>query len=309
MMRLEQLEYLIEVYRTKSITAAGENLHVAQQGISKALHNLEIELGSTLFERTNKGILFTEIGEKTVVNAKLVLEQVERLRNDVLPAKRQARRNLSGTLRICSTPCLFTSLAPKIIAQFKHDYPKVELSYTENSLDGVFLSLQNKEMDIGFLSIEWRDDHLYPIADDLAFHVVQKDTPYAVIHKNLPLAKNKSISLSKLAQYPLTIYKPQFAKQQPLYKILLAQPDVYKFVYFDDLISSCQEIILGNCVGLSSRMAQQHTLLLKDDQLISIPIRDGIKTAVGYCLRKDAQISALTTLFIKQFEDLCNVSK
>lgn len=233
------------------------------------------------------------------------LEQVERLKNDALPVKRQARRNLSGTLNIYSTPCLCTSLAPKIIAQFKHDYPKVRLSYTEHSLESVFLALQNKACDIAFLSVEWRDDGQYPIPEDLSFHVVQKDSPLAVINKALPLSKNKSISLSKLSPYPLTIYKPQYAKHQPLYKRLLSQPDVYTFVFCDDLLSTSQEIISGNCIGLSSRLAQKHTLLLRDDRLVSIPIRDGIKTAVGYCLRQDSTPTHLTELFIKQFEDLC----
>ncbi|MET1167878.1 LysR family transcriptional regulator, partial [Bacillus velezensis] len=50
-MNLEQLEYVVEIAKTKSFSAASEHLHVTQSAISQSVHRLEKELGIILFER------------------------------------------------------------------------------------------------------------------------------------------------------------------------------------------------------------------------------------------------------------------
>lgn len=306
-MRLEQLEYLIEVSRTNSITLAGEQLHVAQQSISKSLKNLEIELGAELFIRTSKGIYLTVSGEKTVENAFLILEHVEQLKNDILPVSRIARRNLTGKLSICSTPCFFTALAPKLIADFNSIYAKIAVTHQEVALDQVYEDIICLKQDIGFISLEWQRDNHYAIPKELTFNVVQKDFPYAIMNKMIPMAQNKTISLNKLKNFPLMIYKPELTNHQPFYQKLFESENAYTFIKTDNLLASCQEIISGHCIGFSSKIAQQHTLLTNNDNLVAIPIRDGIKMAVGYLLNNQAPFNRITELFIQQFKDLCCV--
>lgn len=72
-MRLEQLEYLVTVAETKSMTIASNLLYVSHQNISKSLLGLEKELGIQLLNRTNKGVSLTEKGEKIAQYAKQML--------------------------------------------------------------------------------------------------------------------------------------------------------------------------------------------------------------------------------------------
>ena len=58
-MRLEQLSYLIEITRLRSISRAAETLHISQPALSASVKSLETELGRTLFKRTNRGIFLT----------------------------------------------------------------------------------------------------------------------------------------------------------------------------------------------------------------------------------------------------------
>ena len=62
-MYFEQLAYFIEVANAKSMSAASNNLHVTQQNISKAIKQLETELGVQLFERTTSGVFLTKAGK------------------------------------------------------------------------------------------------------------------------------------------------------------------------------------------------------------------------------------------------------
>ena len=62
-MRFEQLQYVQAVVQCGSMNLASAKLHVSQQAISKAIRQLENELGITIFIRTNKGAALTPQGE------------------------------------------------------------------------------------------------------------------------------------------------------------------------------------------------------------------------------------------------------
>ena len=60
-MRLEQLQYLVEISNSKSISIASENLYISQPALSRAVKNLEEELGVTLLFRTVDGVRLTDV--------------------------------------------------------------------------------------------------------------------------------------------------------------------------------------------------------------------------------------------------------
>lgn len=80
-MNLQHLKYVVEVEKTGSITQAAQNLYMGQPNLSKAIRELEKNLGIVLFKRTSKGVLPTAQGEEFLRYAKSILEQVERMEN------------------------------------------------------------------------------------------------------------------------------------------------------------------------------------------------------------------------------------
>lgn len=65
-MHIEQLKYIVEVTKTRSISIAAQNLHVSQSTISKAITNLEQELGINLFTRSRLGAIPTAEGKNII---------------------------------------------------------------------------------------------------------------------------------------------------------------------------------------------------------------------------------------------------
>ncbi|MFZ0443188.1 MAG: LysR family transcriptional regulator, partial [Bacillus sp. (in: firmicutes)] len=80
-MTLQQLKYVIEVARCRSISQAAQNLFISQPSLSNALKELEKEMGITIFSRTNKGIIITTEGSEFLGYARQVVEQAELLEN------------------------------------------------------------------------------------------------------------------------------------------------------------------------------------------------------------------------------------
>lgn len=78
-MNIMHLKYAVEVAKTGSITQAAENLFMGQPNLSKAIRELEDNLGITIFKRTSKGIVSTQKGEEFLVYAKRILAQIDEL--------------------------------------------------------------------------------------------------------------------------------------------------------------------------------------------------------------------------------------
>ena len=79
-MTLQQLRYVVEISRCGSITAAAQRLFIAQPSLSKAVRELESELGITIFERSRSGVIFTADGLELLGQARLILEQTTTLK-------------------------------------------------------------------------------------------------------------------------------------------------------------------------------------------------------------------------------------
>ncbi|MBP5606138.1 MAG: LysR family transcriptional regulator [Ruminiclostridium sp.] len=78
-MTIQQIKYVITIYETGQFSKAGEKLYVTQPSLSKAVRDLESELGITIFERMNKGIVVTDAGEEFITYAREVNRMYEQL--------------------------------------------------------------------------------------------------------------------------------------------------------------------------------------------------------------------------------------
>ena len=82
-MRIEQLEYVLEIARQKSFSMAANHLHISQQSLSQSIKNLEQELGVELFARTNRGAHQTKEGELVVDFSREMLSRYGQLREQL----------------------------------------------------------------------------------------------------------------------------------------------------------------------------------------------------------------------------------
>lgn len=87
-----QLKYAVEVARTGSISKAAQNLYMNQPNLSKAIRELEGDLGITIFSRTAKGVIPTEQGQEFLSYARSILSQIAEMESLYRPAPAQRSR-------------------------------------------------------------------------------------------------------------------------------------------------------------------------------------------------------------------------
>lgn len=98
-MTLQQLQYLVALAESNSINQAAQNLFVSQSGISKAIKQLESELGFPLLERSSRGITFTSRGTEFLHDAYSLIKQFHTMQDHYLQTEPQGMITMSLTSR------------------------------------------------------------------------------------------------------------------------------------------------------------------------------------------------------------------
>ena len=131
-MLLKELEYIIAIAEEGSISRAADRLFMAQSSLSEFLKQYEAELGSRLFVRTSSGVRPTDSGRLLVEQARLIISQYKKVRNEISDIEDLK----SGTLELGISTFRGTYMLPAVLRRFKLLYPGVSVNiHEENSFE------------------------------------------------------------------------------------------------------------------------------------------------------------------------------
>lgn len=163
-MNLRDLKYIVAVAETHHFGKAAKRCFVSQPTLSGQIKKMEDELGIAIFERTNRSVEITPVGETIIRHARDILEQVE-----VIEQLAQAQQDpLAGPLRIGAIPTLSPYLMPLVLLPLKERHPKMRLILSEELTDTLVARLQNHEIDAALLAtpVEEADLETLPLFDE-----------------------------------------------------------------------------------------------------------------------------------------------
>ena len=155
-MNLRDLRYFIAVAETLHFGRAAARCFVSQPTLSGQLKKLEGELGVSLFERTNKSVAITPIGEQLLQQARASVAEADAM----VELARSHRDPLAGPLRVGAIPTLSPYLMPLILAPLRRDYPQMRLVLSEQTTDVLLQRLAKREIDLALLATPVDDPSL-----------------------------------------------------------------------------------------------------------------------------------------------------
>lgn len=158
-MNLRDLKYVIAVAETSHFGRAAARCFVSQPTLSGQLKKLEDQLEVTLFERTNRSVRITPIGEQIVKHAKLAVEQAETIEQ----LARSHRDPLAGPLRLGAIPTISPYLLPLILLPLRAQYPQMRLVLSEELTETLTQRLLEHEIDAALLATPVSDGDLETI--------------------------------------------------------------------------------------------------------------------------------------------------
>jgi DNA-binding transcriptional LysR family regulator len=173
--QIAQLEALIAVVRTGSITAAAEELSISQPAVTGRIQGLERTLGANLFVRTRTGSRLTEAGRALLPHAERAMTAVgagRRAVGDVLSGS-------GGRLTIGAAPAVSTYVLPAVLHRFQSEHPLVQLSVRSGHSEEVLDMVLREEVEVGLMRpIQHADVTSTPLYEDRLVLVVHRGHPF-----------------------------------------------------------------------------------------------------------------------------------
>jgi len=155
-MNLRDLQYVIAVAETRHFGQAAERCFVSQPTLSGQIKKLEETLGVALFERTNRSVEITPVGEAILAHARQIMEQVDAIEQ----LARASQDPLVGPLRVGAIPTLSPYLMPLILLPLKKRHPQMQLVLSEELTETLLERLHKHEIDAALLATPAQDPDL-----------------------------------------------------------------------------------------------------------------------------------------------------
>ena len=161
-MTLQQLEYVMAVYRCKHFAKAADYCNVTQPTLSSMIQKLEEELGVKIFDRSKQPIKPTAEGMLIIERAWNILVRAKQLKEVV----EEERHSLSGTFHVAVLPTIAPYLIPRFLPQLMNEYPELDIRVTEMKTEDIHKALKHGDIDAGIVAqVEGQEgfnsDHLY----------------------------------------------------------------------------------------------------------------------------------------------------
>jgi len=262
-MNLHQFRFVQEaVRRDLNLTETAKALFTSQPGISKAILELEAELGVDIFARHGKRLRrVTEPGREVLKSIEVIMREVGNLKR----IGEEFSMQDAGTLSIATTHSQARYFLPEPVALLRKRFPKVNISLHQGSPEQVARMVIEEVADLGLATESLTDrDGLVTLPCYEWRHVV-------VMPAGHPLAQVERISLEDLAVLPLVSYHPSFSGRTRVDQAFASRqlkPNIVLEAIDADVIKTYVRIGLG--VGIVAELAVRDDLPGGD--LVSRPV-------------------------------------
>ncbi|MFZ6771536.1 CysB family HTH-type transcriptional regulator [Undibacterium sp. SXout7W] len=261
-MNLHQLRFVREAVRQNfNLTEAAKALFTSQPGVSKAIIELEEELGVDIFTRHGKRIRgLTEPGRAVLKSVELIMQEIDGLKRI---GKEYAAQD-SGSFTIATTHTQARYALPKVVQAFMQKYPKVRLSLLQGNPKQIAEMVMRDQADLAIATEAIAGfDGLISLPCYQWEHVV-------VVPQEHPLLKSKNVTLEEIAHYSLITYDSAFAGRSKIdhaFQLRNLKPDILLEAIDADVIKTYVELGMG--VGIIAGMAFDAE---RDKNLRAIPV-------------------------------------
>lgn len=301
-MTIQQLNYVITISEKGSLNKAAEVLYVTQPSLTSAVRELEKELGITLFNRGGKGVTLTNDGAEFIQYARQVVNQYDRLLE---------KYGKGGNLRKkFGISCQHYSFAVKsFVEMVKHfDTDEYEFAIRESKTRDVIEDVTTGKSEVGILYLS--DFNRKAIgkflkSSQLEFHPLIKCEPYVYLWKGHPLAKQKSIQLEELRDYPCLSFE-----QGPSGAFYFAEEILSTYDYIRTIKATDRATMLNLMVGLNGYTLCSGIICeeLNGSDYVAVAFEDkeeevaAGRMEIGYIVKQNMILSQMAEMYIAELE-------
>lgn len=220
-MNIQHLKYALEVAKQKSISKASRSLYMGQPNLSRAIKELEDELGIIIFERTSKGIKPTPDGEEFLQYAKRILLQIEEVEDIYKVGKRKKSHFSVCVPRAGYIAYAFAELSKSIDT----DYP-AEIFYKETNSMRTINNVIKGDYNLGIIRYQTTFEKYFEsmfLEKNLVAETLTEFSYVLAMSEKNPLAKVDNIQPEDLSEYIEIAHADPYVPSLPVIDVKKAE--------------------------------------------------------------------------------------
>lgn len=297
-MTFQQLKYVIEVARNRSISKAAQRLFISQPSLSNAIKELEKELGIAIFSRTNKGIVITSEGTKFLGYARQVIEQTDLLENQYINTAQPPQQHFSVSAQ-------HYAFAVSAFVKLLKDYERDEYQFTlrETRTYEIIDDVRDLRSEIGILYLNDFNQQViskFLREGNLRFDKLFEADPHVFISSTNPLAAQEYVTLEDLHPFPYLSFEQGDYNSFYFSEEVLSTISRPKNIHVSDRATLFNLLIGLNGYTISTGIISYD---INDNDIVALPLKVNERITVGYITRKNVPISPLAAIYIDYLKE------
>lgn len=299
MNNLKALHYALALNEHRNFTAAARSLGISQPALSRAVQNLEKDLGVPLFDRSKSDVKCTPFGKAYLDRAANILRQLKEAEQEV----RMMSGLEKGTLRVGFGPVYAASLAGSAVGEFVAENPHIKVRMSTGGWAILSKKLLAGEIDlyVGEISVleDYRESKIIPLSTQSGVFFCRPDHP---------LLKKAPVKVGDMAEYPLatvqmapritSFLKEMVRLEKASHGVMVARP-----------LIECEDFFVTKRVVASSRAIGLATLYVLRDELKAGTLRElkvsgnRLASQGGVVIKEGITLSPSAQVFISYLLD------
>ncbi|HAS1000515.1 TPA: LysR family transcriptional regulator [Enterobacter cloacae] len=290
-MELRHLRYFVAVAEELHFARAAERLHIEQSPLSRAIKELEEDLGEQLFVRTSRSTRLTRAGKLFLEHVPRVFSALQQARDSV----RSAANGFHSQLRIALSDGITPSRLSALLALCRQEEPEVDIRLFQVPLSQQIKGLQDDQYDVGFSQSD-------EVGDGIAADAVWRDPLMVAVPARHPLLKHKRIPLDEVLQFPLVLCDPLIceglARQvERVLRLSDREPLIAERVGSFELMMVV--VSAGFALGLAGL---PHIAASRECGVVARPLAARYPVLTTYLLRRESDTSEVLFRFIERVQ-------
>lgn len=295
-MTLQQLKYVVEIVLCGSINEAARRLYMSQPSLSKAVKELEKEMGFEIFLRTSKGITLSKNGAEFLGYARQVVEQAELLERRYFDSAPSQQLFSVSTQHYAFAVNAFVEMIKQ------HGADEYQFTLRETRTYEIIEDVKNFRSEIGILYVSsFNEKVMLQMLEQegLDFHSLFEAGPHIFVSAQNPLAKRSSVTLGDLEAYP---------------RLSFEQGEFNSFYYAEEIFStiprkksiqvSDRATLFNLLIGLNGYTISTGILSsdLNGSDIVSVPLAEEETISVGWIVHKKTRLSRIANLYLEELK-------
>lgn len=282
-MNLKRLEYFCQLATLGNFTRAAQAVGIAQPALTVAIQKLEQEVGLKLINRADKNSLLTAEGKVLHTLATQLLSQAKQVELELEELKDLEK----GTIRFGVSAMMGSYYFPKIMTEFKQQYPKIKIHLVDQGTAALEKMLLNSELDLALV----RGDLENP---QLRYSALINEEVVAGMVRSHPLAAEQTISLAQFCRQPLVLFHEGYFLREVV-SHYSKKHQLALDVRMETNLIELQKSLVRNEVGITTCLAR---ILQNEPLMTAIPFEPKIEFKLSLAWKKNHYLSKASKVFM-----------